>query len=354
MFSDEFILERYVSEDVVFVTSAYRLGVFGQLYFGPNGGISENLLVHDFRLIDPNAQLFQQMITLSAHGAFVFYEGAISQSYELAEKLGCSQGNRSDTQIPKIVECLKKTNGSEILNIQTQMVQVDFHAFLGILPGYPVMKPNQTISNFKKNAPKRNMICGSTELEFAVDKFKYPVPGRFLDVDNFKEDLDWYYKNMEIHNWTDPNSSPIYISSRTYCETMAKASANAFIFETRQKPMSMHVTDMQYFIGIHREKVHTPDMDILDGFYSKMLVNFTKTGVPAPGWEKLDPKRMNYLELKVDSKMSEGPRMLENYHEKEMDIWFGEVMEYDRNVTKQIILTYTENRLISEHLIEVS
>lgn len=45
MFSDRFILDRYVHEDVIFVIPAVRLGVFGQLYFGPNAYLTENLFM---------------------------------------------------------------------------------------------------------------------------------------------------------------------------------------------------------------------------------------------------------------------------------------------------------------------
>ncbi|ULT87418.1 hypothetical protein L3Y34_006914 [Caenorhabditis briggsae] len=382
MFSDEFILERYVSEDVVFVTSAYRLGVFGQLYFGPNGVLSENLLVHDSvkslefvhneisnfggnpkqvtimghsagaalvnflgfsDIIDPT--LFQQIIAISAPMNFIFYDDAINNSYKFAEKLGCFDGNRSTMDVKSTLNCLQKFNDTEILNAQTEMVQTNFNSFNGVIQGEPVMKRNGKIANFKKNAPKRHIVCGSTQLEFGKDPFQYKPAGNFLDIENPKEVFDFY--DTKMHNteprWTDPSSASVYISSRTYCEAMANAGANAYIYETRQKPESLHVSDMQYFIGIHREKVHTSDMDILDSFYSKMLVNFTKTGVPAPGWEKLNPKRMNYLELKVDTELGKAPRMLENYHDKEMEIWFGEVMEYDRNVTKQKLMEFSSS-----------
>lgn len=46
MFNDTFILDRYAAEDVVFVIPAVRLGVFGQLYFGPSDLLSENLFLY--------------------------------------------------------------------------------------------------------------------------------------------------------------------------------------------------------------------------------------------------------------------------------------------------------------------
>lgn len=49
-----------------------------------------------------------------------------------------------------------------------------------------------------------------------------------------------------------------------------------------QQPNSSHVSDMQYFIGMHREDVHTSDMDIVDTFYLQMILNFTLYGNPSP------------------------------------------------------------------------
>ncbi|CAI5454390.1 unnamed protein product [Caenorhabditis angaria] len=43
MFPDKFILERYVSEDIVFAIPAYRLGVFGLFNIGDENLVADNL-----------------------------------------------------------------------------------------------------------------------------------------------------------------------------------------------------------------------------------------------------------------------------------------------------------------------
>lgn len=83
------------------------------------------------------------------------------------------------------------------------------------------------------------------------------------------------------------DAAAIFICASTFSTAMANTGADVYLFETRQKPYSFHVSDMQYFVGIHREIYHRPDMDILDTFYSKLLVNFTKMGVPSPGDYKI-------------------------------------------------------------------
>ncbi|CAL2048929.1 unnamed protein product [Caenorhabditis brenneri] len=377
MFPDQFILERYVSEDVIFVLPAYRLGVFGQLYFGRNGELSENLLVHDAvkalhyvhneisnfggnpkrvtlmghsagatlifalgfsKLVDPNRVLFQQIISFSAHGEFGFYDLAIDNSFELAQKLGCISHevitDRSRLNITDTLKCLRKIDKIDVMKTQSEIVDADRINFKSIIRGAPFMVLNGKFEDLKANPPARNILCGTTELEFRNDQQKMYAAGTFMDFENPRAVVNHYYELVKEKNLLDPLSSGVYISARTYSKAMSDAGANAYIYETRQKPSSEHTTDMQYFIGIHREKNHTSDMDILDSFYSKMLVNFTKTGVPSPELEKFDAKRMNYLELKVDSELNEGPVSKERYHDEETKFWFGPVTEYDKHLSK--------------------
>ena len=72
------------------------------------------------------------------------------------------------------------------------------------------------------------------------------------------------------------------MAAATYSKAIVESGGEVYLFENRQKLYGMHVSDMQYFIGIQREKTHTTDMDILDSFYSELLVNFTKYGEPSP------------------------------------------------------------------------
>ena len=71
MFPDDFILERYVSEDIVFTIPAFRLGVFGQLYFGRNNQLKENLLV------------FGKLVSLKStrHTCILFFDAVRALEY---------------------------------------------------------------------------------------------------------------------------------------------------------------------------------------------------------------------------------------------------------------------------------
>lgn len=149
------------------------------------------------------------------------------------------------------------------------------------------------------------------------------------------------------------DSSAVFVSAATYSEALTNAGGNVYLFESRQKPFSMHVTDMQYFIGIHREKNHTTDMDILDSFYSKLLVNFTKFGSPSPSrlfqciylefyvnfiadWEKYDPSKMNFMAMEIDTEQGIEPKMENGFHEELVNFWLINMMQIDRNIIEMV------------------
>lgn len=376
---DDFIFERYVSLDVVFVSPAFRLGSFGQLYFGPeNGLVQENLLISDAvhglhfmhneiknfggnpnevtifghstgafmvniigfsDLIDPEKKLFQQMIALSAPGEFGFNDIEIDGSFLLAERCGCETNNRDDSasNVQQILDCLRKIDANVLLGVQSEIMTEDTKLFRNILIGAPMMKKDEKIATLKKNTSPRNLLYGTTEFELSkTQKDLTPhAAGRFLDLDNTYAVVDYYYEQKKNHSdWIEMDTADIFVSARTYCEAMVEAGGTVYLYETRQKPSSEHISDMQYFMGIRKPPNRTPEMDVLDSFYSKMLVNFVKTGKPSEKWEKLDLKRMNYIELKIDLETGEGPVKLEHYHDKEMEVWFGDMMSYDRNLTE--------------------
>ncbi|CAR97807.1 Carboxylic ester hydrolase [Caenorhabditis elegans] len=180
------------------------------------------------------------------------------------------------------------------------------------------------------------MLCGVTDNEFTI--FKYPdgyyISATFLDFENPVDTVNVYRNKFTniTPTFVNSDSSAVFVSAATYSEALTNAGGNVYLFESRQKPFSMHVTDMQYFIGIHREKNHTTDMDILDSFYSKLLVNFTKFGSPSPNWEKYDPSKMNFMAMEIDTEQGIEPKMENGFHEELVNFWLINMMQIDRNI----------------------
>lgn len=59
---------------------------------------------------------------------------------------------------------------------------------------------------------------------------------------------------------------------------------------------------------------------------------------------------MNYLELRVDTRNGKGPVMLEGYHDKEVSFWYGDMMDYDRNITKMVKFNKNHVSFINDKL----
>ncbi|PIC15545.1 hypothetical protein B9Z55_022478 [Caenorhabditis nigoni] len=373
MFPDKFILERYVEKGIVFVIPAYRLGVLGQFWLGDKELVPANLLVYDAiealyyvqkdisnfggnprdvtimghssggqlvnalgvsSYVDPEQELFQKFIVLSSYEIFELEHFKINNSLNVARRVNCISKDHQE-----ILKCMRNTDVMEILHAQRTMEDEDTAFFKSLIQAPPLMDYGEKLTEVKKRVPLRKLLCGVTEHEFEKYPYRegFRVEGVFLDFENPVETVTYYHDNFfnKTRNLFNTDSSAVFVSTATYTEAIVNAGGEVFLFETRQKPYSMHVSDMQYFIGIHRELNHTSDMDILDSFYSQMLVNFTKFGEPSPYWNKLDTREMNFLALEIDTENGIGPKMEKEFHKELVDFWLVDMMELDRNITEQ-------------------
>ncbi|ULT79825.1 hypothetical protein L3Y34_010424 [Caenorhabditis briggsae] len=373
MFPDKFILERYVDKGTVFVIPAYRLGVLGQFWLGDKELVPANLLVYDAiealyyvqdeisnfggnpndvtimghssggqlvnalgvsSYVDPEQELFQKFIVLSSYETFELEHFKINNSLNVAKRVNCFSKNHQE-----ILKCMRNTDVMQILQAQRTMEDEDTAFFKSLIQAPPLMDYGEKLAEIKKRVPPRKLLCGVTEHEFEKYPYRegFRVEGVFLDFENPVETVTYYHDNFfnKTRNMFNTDSSAVFVSTATYTEAIVNAGGEVYLFETRQKPYSMHVSDMQYFIGIHRELHHTSDMDILDSFYSQMLVNFTKFGEPSPYWNKLDAKEMKFLALEIDTEKGIGPKMENGFHKELVDFWLVDMMELDKNITEQ-------------------
>ncbi|RCN34228.1 para-nitrobenzyl esterase domain protein [Ancylostoma caninum] len=130
MSDDQFIIDKYSSKDVVFVTSAFRLGFFGVLAFENDEVVPRNLALYDIiagiefvhheisafggdpkqvtvmghsqggsiamiiaasSIIDPNKLLFQQLIAISPALNYRPVAGRADLTWRLAHEVGVSK-----------------------------------------------------------------------------------------------------------------------------------------------------------------------------------------------------------------------------------------------------------------------
>ncbi|UMM39132.1 hypothetical protein L5515_016322 [Caenorhabditis briggsae] len=375
-FNDTFILERYVQNDIVFVIPAYRMGIFGLLYFGDDNVVPHNLGIRDCklaldfihqeisnfggnpndinllghsagghismvfgfsRLIDPARRLIKRITVISPPPTYDMPELLIKNCYDFARRVGCYTPNTASDQ--EMIKCLRAKDARELILVQREM-EADLLYMWNFLPGEPFMKLGQSIADFKENSVPREMIIGSTINENGFDrriKENPSIAGNFMDWENPYEvahRFNFIHDSAPAGTIHESFTQGIFVSVATYATAQINVGGRVFLFQSNQQPSS-HVSDMQYFVGTHREDYHTPDMDIMDTFYSKMIVNFTKHGEPSPVWEPLDPKRMNYYALEVNTKEGIYPKMEEGFHEADVNFWFINMTAFDREVTRR-------------------
>ncbi|CAB3406032.1 unnamed protein product [Caenorhabditis bovis] len=370
MFPDEFILERYVGQGVVFVIPAMRLGVFGLFNLDNESETPKNLLVHDCvsalkyvhseirnfggdpkkvtimghssgailtqelglsMKIDPEMKLFQQAISLSGYLAPAEEQTISTYSLEITDRLGCySIGSR----LSVIKECMKLISTEDLLKAQKDM-QREGRKFNTISLGEPFADETKTRRENLEKVPPRRIMIGSTEYEFGRFDAKESMD-HFADIENPEEVTQKYIEDVKNNKTQAVHLSNvrIFLSAIMSSTAVTNSGGEAYIYETRQKPFSGHISDMIYFIGIHGRNM-TDDEKLVDSVFTKMLVNFTKMEAPLSNFEPFDPSRSNFLALEFDTENGIKPHMEDDYHEEIVDYWFINMTQFDLEVSRQ-------------------
>ncbi|CAI5454393.1 unnamed protein product [Caenorhabditis angaria] len=342
MFPDEFILERYVKQDCLMSLHFIHNEVsnFGGdptkvTIMGHSAGAFIVSTMAISRSVDPDRKLFRRLISLSMIPYFDESELFYHNIHEITKRSGCD----NSTSFVVKLDCMKRKDYHDLLIIQRQMEKENLKIW-GFLNGPPFMEKNGNLTELIENAVPREVIFGCTKNEWGYKTYSIvnpSVPGKFMSFENPFE-VGNYFDDLQAQNNStmfSTDSQTTFVGISLYGKSIVKNGGKVYIFQSDQEPGSNHVSDMQYFIGFHREKNHTSDMDIVDSFYSQMLVNFTKYGNPSPVWEPLNISRMNYYSVQVDTENDIWPSMKENFHENEYNLWMCNITAFDKYVSEQ-------------------
>ncbi|KIH61312.1 hypothetical protein ANCDUO_08421 [Ancylostoma duodenale] len=195
MSDDQFITDKYSSKDVVFVTSAFRLGFFGVLAFENDEVVPRNLALYDIiagidyvhheiaafggdpkqvtvmghsqggsiamiiaasSLIDPNKLLFQQLIAISPALNYRPVAGRSDLTWRLAHEVGCTKTSERPhpttlEQTTEVVECLRSVDALDILARQKALDKEGL-PFDGVLFAPPFVKDGTAFEDFLANS----------------------------------------------------------------------------------------------------------------------------------------------------------------------------------------------------------
>ncbi|CAI5454404.1 unnamed protein product [Caenorhabditis angaria] len=386
-FPDDFILQHYVKEDVIFVIPAFRLGVFGSYSFKDESIPKKNLALYDCieaikfvnreiknfggdsknvhlighsmggtivaalgfsRFVDPHQKLFKRLLIFSMLPSFVMPELYSENVYNITKLVGC---HMYFTDKRKTLDCMKNIDYKTLMRAQYQLLE-NHHYFLGLSRNPPIMLENETVEAFINKCPPREILIGVTKKENAFERWPKENPfvsGSFWNFHNPYEVAEYYDYLQYAPNSTiyEPDSESTFVGTWLYSKKMAERGGKVFLFQSDQEPGSSHMSDMQYFIGLNTEN-RTTDMQLLDSFYSRMLVNFTKYGEPSPNWKTLDPSKMNYFSVQVISTSDTWPTMKNNFQKECLNFWINNITVFDNFVSR------TKHKIFKDETFELN
>ncbi|KAI1709975.1 carboxylesterase family domain-containing protein [Ditylenchus destructor] len=304
MFNETQIVQKYASDEVIFVLPAFRLGVLGFLDLGNDNIVPRNLGFYDIIFAlnwtrreiksfggDPNKitamgtssggsavayllespkvsqEMFKQGIITSGV-PFLTNNGNRPQTSAILNQFKCfinetTNGTFSDAEK---VDCLRNVSVREL--IDTQRYNEDEYSLLFVGPETDTdLFPGNNLADMRTDYKARPLLITTTSTE--------KLPKDPIDVECDKAETPFGYKTRAVHQ----------ACIKRYNNTFRSAE------------------DMLFFFGLHWEPVtYTLAEQMMDLYYPSMIKNFLKTGIPDPDWLQVDQSGNNYFLLDFQSR----------------------------------------------------
>ncbi|KAF1757422.1 hypothetical protein GCK72_013878 [Caenorhabditis remanei] len=365
MFNDTFILNTFVSQDVVFVIPAFRLGIFSHFVvenqeIAPNnlalydillamefikseihnfGGDSNRvtLLGHSFggtvaamlsfsTEVNKDLSLFQQYISMSAPSNFEPLEFQKEKTIRFAEHANCIPKKSKHHLTKKQTElymrnCLQKIDSMELLRIQRSLEDAKFPTYGGAILRGPIFQdvPDKNFMDSPKNV---SALIGCIKYEVLVFG-SYDDIGKSLLFENAEEINKKYQadkKNGEIEffgksfgNVRDETQEMI-VQTRTRVNRLLENGVPAYQYEFTYPKHADHTDDLFFIMGVHPFEEDENEKNI-GNVYRESFINFVKTGKPGNGFEMSDMKTSSYFEIYWNETSGERPKMKTDFEE---------------------------------------
>ncbi|KAF8387489.1 hypothetical protein PRIPAC_76631 [Pristionchus pacificus] len=249
-FPDETLVTNFVSQDIVVVTTAYRVGAFGIMALGDENALPANLAMHDVLAalkftrdeihafggdkesitimghstgaqialnfafspgISPPGvpRLFSSVISMSGPLGLEKEEKQVERSHLVANLLKCSGTAR------EIIACMKKKTTDEILDAAFDVQEGDIfneRGLIGLMMGGELM-PIRSARELRENNQPIRMMIGTTLYETKnfglynsteVDEDKV---NRVLGIDNDEECFEKYLDDTKSREFVTEHST---------------------------------------------------------------------------------------------------------------------------------------------------
>ncbi|GMS78747.1 hypothetical protein PENTCL1PPCAC_922, partial [Pristionchus entomophagus] len=349
-FPDETLVRNFVSQDIVIVSTAYRLGMFGAIALGDENAVTANLAMHDILaavkftrseiavfggdmeritamghsaggryalmiafspgISKPGEKrLINGVVTMSSPVGLETQEETVMRSHEAASELGC-EGTAYE-----IIRCLRGFDTDTIVEAVFNMPGRDFGGKKGPLSLTMAgeLFPIENERELRESRDPIRLMTGTTVFEIPGFSGKDRV-NRLLGVSNTDECYNKYlYDTFGSTEQPSPaliayrqngtfkpahfeGSHEFIMSTHIYAKYQAEIGGEVYLYEYDYPVHGQHADDAYFVLGFH-EFEKDENEEWLSRVYPKYFSQFIKGERPAEDWYPVKPHLMNYYSV---------------------------------------------------------
>ncbi|GMS78751.1 hypothetical protein PENTCL1PPCAC_926, partial [Pristionchus entomophagus] len=376
-FPDETLVRNFVSQDIVVVSTAYRLGMFGAIGLGDENVVPANLNMHDILAAlnfthseirnfggDKNKitilgqsegahfalmiafspgistpgekRRINGVISMSGPSGLETQEQTVQRSHAVATELGCSGTAR------EIMDCLRLLDTETIFEAAFQVHGTDILSGktpIGITMAGELFPITNDREMRESKDPIRLMI-GTTLYEMVGESGKDKI-NRVLGVTNKKECYEKYVNDTGsgafVPGYNDA-SQEFLVTSHIFAKYQAQIGGEAYLYEYGYPVHGAHTDDAYFVLGFHQFEMDENEK-WLSRVYPRYFTRFIKGEKPTDDWSPVKPLLMNYYSVNrsiADDVYPHTKFGYQNYIVK----YYEELVKCDNELSLTILLAF--------------
>ncbi|GMT05983.1 hypothetical protein PENTCL1PPCAC_28157, partial [Pristionchus entomophagus] len=379
-FPDETLVRNFVSQGIVVVSTAYRLGVFGVMALGDENVLPANLALHDvlaalkftrqeighfggdkerITLLGHSAggqialmaafspgiskpgekRLFNSVISMSGPSGLESQEETVQRSHAFVTELAC-EGSASE-----IMACLRVFDTETIIDAAFKFLGK--HVLSGKGPIGVTMAGELFPINSQRELRERKdpirIMMGTTIFENpGTSEVGVERVSRFLGIENSEECSAKYDVDTLSGQFVpgyDVVSQDIILTAHVFTKYQAEIGGEAYLYEYDYPVHGNHTQDASFVLGYHQFETDENEK-WLSHAYPRYFANFIKGQRPAPEWSPVTPLLMNYYSVNKSISDDVFPHTRYGY-QKNLVTYYEGLVKYDN------ALSLVKNKILS-------
>uniref|UniRef100_A0A914E9I2 Carboxylic ester hydrolase n=1 Tax=Acrobeloides nanus TaxID=290746 RepID=A0A914E9I2_9BILA len=365
--NEDFTIDRYASDRIVFVVPAYRIGLFGFMDLGSDDPVPRNLGLHDLikslKWVQNEIKSFGgdpkrvtlfgnsagataiQFLSVSPAVAKGLFSGALissgfpetitgierTASKTLVQISGCSNKNTSAENVDEIVKCLRRIDAKSLLQMGRFLEDTQNIVFGGVsIDG--LLFHNKSFIELLDDLKPMPTLIGATkdEMDEVVHNITYICQKDIRTFGYKTEDvmlacLNKYGKIEGDEKYRIASADVIHAMVYKQAVTNSRNGVPSYVWDFQLANHSYHADDLFFLTGSRRNEILTPEEKIVDEFYSQVVKQYVRTENPGSGWKPFkNGRNFQIFDAKIENGTIYPPYLSKGEYYPEAGIPFAE------------------------------